>query len=551
MTVRVRVAPSPTGDPHVGTAYQALFNYAFARKHGGQFLLRIEDTDRARSTRQSEILILESLRWLGLSWDEGPDVSGPYAPYRQSERVPIYVEHVEELLRRGHAYRCFCTRERLEAMRAEHIESKVFPGYDRLCRGVAASESEARRGESHVVRMKVPTEGDCVFQDLLRGEVRKDWASVDDQVILKSDGFPTYHLANVVDDHLMKISHVIRGEEWLSSVPKHVKLYEYFGWEPPVFCHLPLLRNNDPNKTKLSKRKNPTSIRYYRRAGFLPQAMLNFMGLFGWTRAEGDEKFTLAEFIENFELEKLSLGGPVFDVEKLRWLNARYVRENYDAAGLLAELRQWALSDEHLLRIVPLAQPRLETLSDWGFLTAFFFADAVPIDPAKLQLKGKSAEELAGILQMAIWLFEELPEFTHEAIEGAFRGLSEKLDVKLRDLSRPFYVAITGVEASTPLFRSMEILGLDLVRVRMRKAVDALGGLSSKKLKALEKQFQELAMRSERSEGAGSEGEATGPGGPHPPRAEPSAQSGGGGAPPHEWKSAGSEPSEERGEHKK
>jgi glutamyl-tRNA synthetase len=295
----------------------------------------------------------------------------------------------------------------------------------------------------------------------------------------------------------MEITHVIRGEEWLSSVPKHVKLYEYFGWEPPVFCHLPLLRNNDANKTKLSKRKNPTSIRYYRRAGFLPEAMLNFMGLFGWTRAEGDEKFTLAEFIEHFELEKLSLGGPVFDVQKLRWLNARYVRENYDAAGLLAELRKWALSDEHLLRIVPLAQPRLETLSDWGFLTAFFFADAVPLDPAKLQLKGKSAEELAGIFQMAIWLFEDTPELTHESIERAFRVLSEKLDVKLRDLSRPFYVAITGSEASTPLFRSMEILGLDLVRVRLRSAIEALGGLSSRKLKALEKQFHELTARAE------------------------------------------------------
>jgi glutamyl-tRNA synthetase len=290
----------------------------------------------------------------------------------------------------------------------------------------------------------------------------------------------------------MEISHVIRGEEWLSSVPKHVKLYEYFGWTPPVFCHLPLLRNNDPNKTKLSKRKNPTSIRYYRRAGFLPEAMLNFMGLFGWTRAEGEEKFTLGEFVQNFELETLSLGGPVFDVEKLRWLNARYIRENHDAKGLLAKLREWALSDEHLLRIVPLAQPRLETLSDWGFLTAFFFADRVPFDTGKLELKGKSAEELAGILQMAIWLFEDMPDFTSEAIEKAFRDLSEKVGVKLRDLSRPFYVAITGTEASTPLFRSMEILGLDLVRVRLRAAIEALGGVSTKRAKALEKQFEEL-----------------------------------------------------------
>jgi glutamyl-tRNA synthetase len=492
--VRVRVAPSPTGDPHVGTAYQALFNFAFARKGGGKFLLRIEDTDRARSTRESEAAILESLRWLGLSWDEGPDVGGPHAPYRQSERLEIYREHVERLLEKGHAYRCFCTKERLEAMRAEHIEEKVFPGYDRLCRNIPPPEAKARAdaGETHVVRMKVPIEGECVMQDLLRGEIRKDWASVDDQVILKSDGFPTYHLANVVDDHIMEISHVIRGEEWISSVPKHVKLYEYFGWRPPIFCHLPLLRNNDPNKTKLSKRKNPTSILYYRRAGFLPEALVNFMGMFGWTRAEGDEKFTLDEFIRHFELEKLSLGGPVFDVEKLRWLNGRYVRESFDPRALLAELKKWALSDEKLLRILTLAQPRMETLSDWGFLTAFFFADAVPFDPGKLQLKGKSAEDLAGVFQIAVWLFEEVPRFEHEAIEKVFRDLSEKLEFKLRDLTRPFYVAITGAEASTPLFRSMEILGLDLVRMRLRRAIEALGGLSAKRTKAVEKEYRRL-----------------------------------------------------------
>jgi glutamyl-tRNA synthetase len=478
----------------VGTAYQALFNYAFAKKNGGQFLLRIEDTDRARSTKESEAAILESLRWLGLSWDEGPDVGGPHAPYRQSERLEIYRRHVDLLVEGGHAYPCFCTRERLEAMRAEHLDQRVFPGYDRHCREISREQAEARvrSGESHVVRMKIPVEGECVMRDLLRGEIRKDWASVDDQVILKSDGFPTYHLANVVDDHLMEISHVIRGEEWVSSLPKHLKLYEYFGWQAPVFCHLPLLRNNDPNKTKLSKRKNPTSIRYYRSAGFVPEAMINFMGMFGWTRAEGDEKFTLEEFIEHFELESLSLGGPVFDVEKLRWLNGRYLRENFDGPGLLRELDKWGLSDERLLRILPLAQPRLETLSDWGFLTAFFFADRVPLDPSKLALKGRSADDLAGVFQMAIWLLERTPGFGHEAIEDRFRALSEKLELKLRDLSRPFYVAITGSEASTPLFRSMEILGLDLVRMRLRHAIEALGGISSKKAKAVEKEYHRL-----------------------------------------------------------
>lgn len=494
LPIRVRVAPSPTGDPHLGTAYQALFNLAFARKHGGTFILRIEDTDRARSTKDSERAILESLSWLGLSWDEGPDVGGPCAPYRQSERLEIYREHVDRLLEAGHAYRCFCTRERLEAMRAEHREQKAFPGYDRRCRDLErdASKSRVAKGEAHVVRMKIPVEGDCVMHDLLRGEIVKDWASIDDQVVLKSDGFPTYHLANVVDDHLMGVSHVIRGEEWLSSVPKHLQLYEYFGWEPPVFCHLPLLRNNDKNKSKLSKRKNPTSIHYYRRAGFLPEAVVNFMGMFGWTRAEGDEKFTFDEFVEHFDIESLSLGGPVFDVEKLRWLNGRYIREDYDTEALLVALRVWALDEQQLRRIVPLAQPRLETLSDWGFLTAFFFADSVPLPLQELTLKGKSPEDLAGVLQMAVWRFEELPYFGHEEIEAAFRELSEALDIKLRDLSRPFYVATSGSKTSTPLFRSLAILGLDLVRMRLRRAVEALGGLSAKETKALEKEYRSL-----------------------------------------------------------
>jgi glutamyl-tRNA synthetase len=488
--VRVRVAPSPTGDPHVGTAYQALFNYVFAKQQRGQFILRIEDTDRARSTKQSEEAILESLKWLGLDWSEGPDVGGPYGPYRQSERTEIYREHVNQLREAGQAYRCFCTKERLDRIRAENRDKKLFPGYDRACRNISPEESARRaKGEPFVVRMKVPVDGECLMQDLLRGEIRKDWQTVDDQVILKSDGFPTYHLANVVDDHLMLITHVIRGEEWINSVPKHLKLYEYFGWEPPVFCHLPLLRNNDKNKSKLSKRKNPTSINYYRRAGFLPEALLNFMGLMGWWPADGEEKFALEKMIENFRLEDISLGGPVFDVQKLRWLNGRYIRENYDTEGLRAALERWALGEEMLDRIVPLAQPRLETLSDWGYLTAFFFSDAVPYDVADLELEGKAPDEVKSLLQMVIWRLEHERSFTAGAIEKVFRELSERLDVSLRDLSRPFYVAVTGTKASTPLFRSMEILGLDIVRMRLRRAIEALGGISSKKIKLLEKQY--------------------------------------------------------------
>lgn len=486
MSVRVRIAPSPTGDPHLGTAYQALFNYAFSKGRGGAFILRIEDTDRARSTPESETAIMESLAWLGLQWDEGPDVGGPHAPYRQSERTDIYREHLDRLLDAGHAYRCFCTPERLTEMRA--AQSGAQTGYDRRCRSLDAKES-ARRGptETHVVRMKVPVEGECSFQDLLRGEIRRDWASVDDQILFKSDGFPTYHLANVVDDHLMGITHVIRGEEWLSSVPKHVQLYQHFGWEPPIFCHLPLLRN--PDKSKLSKRKNPTSIRYFQRAGFLPEALLNFLGTMGWAMPGGEEKFTLEEMCEKLVLEKISLGGPVFDVTKLKWLNGRYIREDYDSDALLTALEQWSLSRDTFARIVPLVQQRLEKLSDWGRLTVPFFTDEIPLDPETLKLKGKEPDEVAQILQLAVWRLEAQRDFSAAALEATLRQFAEVIQVKLRDLTVLFYVALSGAPVWTPLFDSMSVLGPDLVRMRVRRALEALGGVKGKKKKLLEEQY--------------------------------------------------------------
>ena len=492
--VRVRVAPSPTGDPHVGTAYQAVFNYAFAKGRGGAFILRIEDTDRARSTAASEQAILDSLRWLGVPWDEGPDVGGPHTPYRQSERTAIYREHTARLLASGDAYRCFCTRERLEQRRAQSTGAAA--GYDRHCRSVEPAESARRAsaGESFVVRLKVPLEGECVMNDVLRGTISKDWASVDDQVLLKSDGFPTYHLANVVDDHLMRISHVIRGEEWINSLPKHLRLYEAFGWEPPAFCHLPLLRN--PDKSKLSKRKNPTSIGYYRRAGFLPEALRNYLALMGWSMPSADgsaeEKFTLEQMSANLELEKISLGGPVFDVAKLRWLNGRYLRQDYTDDALHDALEKWALSRESVARIVPLVHQRLETLSDWGRLTGPFFADEITFAPEEVSIKGKTPEEVVAILQISLWRLERSREFTTAAITAIFDELAEAFQIKLRDLCLPFYVALAGSKVWTPLFDSMEILGPDLVRVRIRRAIDALGGLSSKKLKEAEARYANL-----------------------------------------------------------
>jgi glutamyl-tRNA synthetase len=290
----------------------------------------------------------------------------------------------------------------------------------------------------------------------------------------------------------MEISHVIRGEEWINSVPKHLLLYQYFGWEPPVFCHLPLLRNNDRTKSKLSKRKNPTSINYYRRAGFTPEALLNYLGLMGWSRPEGDEKFTLEEFAANFRLENVSLGGPVFDIQKLRWLNGRYLRENYDVPRLREALEKWALNPHMYERIIPLVQPRLETLSDWGYLTAFLFADAVPLDTEKLKLQGKTPEEMTALMQIVLWRLDQQQDFSSEAIEAVFREIAEKLDIKLRDLTRPYYVAIAGMEAAPPLFQSMELLGPDLVRIRLRRALEVLGGISGKRMKAVQEQYERL-----------------------------------------------------------
>ncbi len=490
--VRVRVAPSPTGDPHVGTAYQALFNRAFARRSGGSFVLRIEDTDQERSTVRSEARILEALRWLGLDWDEGPDVGGDFGPYRQSERLEIYQAHVDELLESGAAYRDFMTRQELDTLRAAARQEGDFDHIGRRDRDLDPEESARRAadGEAHTVRLRVPLDGECVMRDLLRGEIRREWRLVDDQILLKSDGFPTYHLANVVDDHLMAISHVIRGEEWINSIPKHLLLYEAFGWQAPVMCHLPLLRNNDANKSKLSKRRNPTSIDYYRRAGYLPEALVNFLALLGTSREEGEEKFSLSEFTENFELENVTLGGPVFDTDKLRWLNARYIREENTPAQLVEKLLAWGYDRERLEEIAQISQPRLETLGDWGFLTAPFFADTVPVAAEELEQSGLEPAALKEILQLAIWRLEAIKNWDRDSIEATLRELAEQSDVKMRVFTRPFYVALSGRSSSTPLFESMVILGSDVTRTRLRAAIDALGGISGKALKKLEKKHR-------------------------------------------------------------
>lgn len=487
MTVRTRVAPSPTGDPHVGTAYVALMNVLYARKHGGQFLLRIEDTDRARSTAASERTILEALRWLGLTWDEGPDVGGPCGPYRQSDRSAIYKEQTQRLLDEGHAFKCFCTAERLDRMRTEQKLRGERQRYDGFCMHLSKAEVAAKEaaGEPFVVRMKVPRDGSVTIDDLRRGPIEIGWETVDMQVLMKSDGLPTYHLANVVDDHLMGITHVLRGEEWISSAPKHVLLYRYFGWEMPKLMHLPLLRNAD--RSKLSKRKNPTSILFYRSMGYLPQAMLNFLGLFAMSSADGEEMATLDELVERFDLQNISLGGPVFDTAKLDWLNGRWIRERLDDAGFANAVRDWALNPAHLGAIAPLARTRVERLSDLGPLTSFFFSGRLDL-PAERLLDGKvPADVLRMAFQLALWRFDALVEFDKASVEGVMRGLAEPTGAKFKDLVRHFYIAVTGNTASVPLFDAMAILGRDLVRERLRQALATLGGSSKKEQEAWKK----------------------------------------------------------------
>lgn len=476
--VRTRIAPSPTGDPHVGTAYVALANYCFTKKLGGRFILRIEDTDQVRSSPESERAILSSLRWLGLSWDEGPDVGGPHGPYRQSERTAIYLEHVNRLLAEGHAFRCFCTPERLDEMREAQRLAKRPPRYDGMCLAIPPDESARRaKSEPYVVRMKVPEKGTAVIEDLRRGRIEIDWSTVDMQVLLKSDGMPTYHLANVVDDHLMEITHVIRGEEWVSSAPKHVLLYQYFGWTPPALVHVPLLRN--PDKSKLSKRKNPTSILFYERMGYLPEALLNFLGLLMVSSAEGDEVMTLDELIARFDLENISLGGPVFDVTKLDWLNGRYLRE-LPIAAFVDRVGTWSGGRERFARIAALAQSRVERLSDLGLLLAFFYAGRLPVTADALLAGGKlPAEDVRRALALAMWELDEIAPYEKSAIERVLKSIAERLGHKFRDLARPYYVAMTGSPTSVPLFDAMELLGRDLVRERFRVALDVLGGVSA------------------------------------------------------------------------
>lgn len=501
--VRVRVAPSPTGDPHVGTAYMALFNLAFARNQGGRFLFRLEDTDQNRYTEGSEQQLFDTLHWLGLNWDEGPDIGGPGEPYRQSERLDTYRPFVEQLIADGHAYYCWCTPERLALMRESQRKANRPTGYDRLCYGKTAQERATLPGftPDPVVRMLVPEDAPTRFTDVIRGEVNAPFP--DDQVILKADGFPTYHLAVVVDDHLMGITHVVRGEEWISSTPKHLLLYRFLGWPAPQFAHMPLLRNAD--RSKISKRKNPAArLLWFREQGYLPQALVNFLSLLGYppiietaVGADGENTVTerevrsFDEFAQDFDFGKISTVGPIFDMKKLDWLNGVYIRELGTAEFIDAVLPH-LLADkafgpaidtreqvtdaitERLAALAPLIQTRMTKLTEATDYVRPFFAtaDELPIaDDARAQLKDSAPQVLAAVTET----LAALQEWTAENLEAAIRQtVVEQLALKPKVGFAPLRVAVSGQRISPPLFESMEILGQQETLRRLRRLADQL-----------------------------------------------------------------------------
>ncbi|MBI5018763.1 glutamate--tRNA ligase [Candidatus Gottesmanbacteria bacterium] len=460
--IRTRIAPSPTGqDLHIGNAYTALINYVVAKKAGGQFIIRIEDTDRTRLVEGSEQRILSSLEWLGIPHAKGPDIGGPYAPYRQSDRLISYRKYAEELVEKGHAYYCFCTSERLEEMRKGQEAEHKPPMYDGLCGTIDPSEAKERitKGERHVIRMRVPDQGVTVFTDLIRGEVSFENALIDDQVILKSDNFPTYHLGVVIDDHEMKITHIIRGEEWISSTPKHILLYQFFGWDIPNIAHVSVLRN--PDRSKLSKRKNPVWVSDYKAKGYLPEAILNYLASLAWSYPDGRDVFSVEEMVSVFEIAQLKTSAPIFDVDKLRWMNGEYIRK-MDDAGLMGALYAFdpeiPKNDEKMIRILPLVKERMKTLVEFRWLADFFY----------MKPSGYEKEVNPVLVGIAATALKKIANnWSHEEMEKAIREEAEKSKQKARDVFMDLRVKVTGKTVGPPLLESLEVLGFEETIARL------------------------------------------------------------------------------------
>lgn len=473
--VRTRSAPSPTGDPHVGTFYNALVNYAFAKKYGGRYILRIEDTDQTRFAEGSEDKLYQAFEWLHFKPDEGVAYGGNFGPYRQSERLEKYAKYAQELVDRGAAYYCFCTQERLQKLREEQQAQKIIPTkYDRFCLKLTPKEIEKKleKNEPHVIRLKVPDQGTTSFNDLIRGTITFENKLIDDQVLLKSDGFPTYHLAVVVDDYLMKISHVIRAEEWISSTPKHILLYEAFDWPLPLFAHTPLLRN--PDHSKMSKRKNPTSVFWYKEQGFLPTALINYLALMGWSHPQGKEIFSLEEFVEKFDITRMDPAGPIFDLKKLEWLNGIWLRQDQNIDDQIYNFYNGYYPKEFIEKTLSLTLERINKLIDYKELVDFIFEEqlSVSTEEVKRLLAKYDPTKVNNILQSFLSDLSNLSnlsgsEWKAEKIHNLLNSQLEKLQTNPREAYMILRIALSGKTVGPPLFESMEIMEKNKVIKRL------------------------------------------------------------------------------------
>ena len=472
--VRVRFAPSPTGELHIGSVRTTLYNFLFARQNRGSLVLRVEDTDQERLVTGAIESIYDGLHWLGIRWDEGPREGGPFAPYTQSERLPLYREHADALVASGHAYPCFCSKERLDAMRREQEKRHELTRYDRLCRWIPPDEAKRRvaAGDPHTIRLKIPETGAIVAHDLVHGDVRWELKDIDDQILMKSDGFPTYHLAVVVDDHVMRISHVLRGDEWFPSLPKHLLLYQFFGWEAPAHGHLPLVLG--PDHKKLSKRHGSTAVREFRDQGYIPEGLVNYLALLGWASGTEEEVFTMEELAQKWRIEHLQDSPAIWDKNRLDWFNGVHIRRlaDGDLAERLADFLPAGASAGLIRAAVPLVQERIKTLLDAREMLEFLFVDDLAYDTSLL-LEKREPAKVRDVLERTVRIVTSGP-FTADAIKAGLHGYAEQIGWKAKDAAMHVRIALTGKKVGPPLFESMLLLGKDRTLRRLRDAIARL-----------------------------------------------------------------------------
>ena len=475
MTVRVRFAPSPTGSLHIGSVRTTLYNYFFARQNGGKLILRIEDTDQDRLVAGAIDSIYDGLAWLGVNWDEGPREGGPHVPYVQSERLPLYQKHAQELVGSGAAYFCFCSKERLGALRAQQAARKEITRYDGFCRRIDAKEAAERaKTESHVVRQRVPDDGVVALDDLVYGHIEWPLSALEDQVLLKSDGFPTYHLAVVIDDHVMGVTHIFRGEDWLPSTPKHLLIWRAFGWDLPPIAHFPNVLG--PDGKKLSKRHGATKVEEFKTQGYLPEAMVNYLALVGWSPGTEEEIFSMDELIARWRIDQVHRAGGKWDKARLDWFNGMWIRRlsEQDLLGRLGDFVPAEWDREVIRKTLPLLRERMATLVEARDQLEFLFVEPPPYEPRSLVPKKKEPQETLDVLVKSTILLRHVEPFDHAPIRAAIEGIAAEMGWSLKDTSQPIRVAITGRTVGLPLFESLELLGRERALARIERAQDLL-----------------------------------------------------------------------------